>query len=104
MSNFFKSAIVCLTIGIVITSFMSQKEAEAANKNEANSAIVELENDIKGGLIVEDGILVKDDEIEFKKNDGNVVSDTAGAIGSGVTSLVGKVLKFFANLISGLIS
>lgn len=104
MSNFFKSIVVVLLSAILITTFAVQKEEGARREEAANQEVAKLENDIDNGLIVNDGIILKDDQVQFKKSGNNVINKTTSSIGRGITSLVSKILKFIANLIVKLLS
>lgn len=104
MSGFLKGVLVCLTVGIVLTSYIGQKESEAQARQDAITAISGFEEDVKAGLIIEDGVLVNETETEFKKDGGNAFGDAAGAIGNAVSSTFSGIIKFFAKIINGILS
>lgn len=103
MSNFFKAIIITLTCAVIVTTFVGQREYVANKENDVAQEVEEFENNIDSGLIINDGYL-DDDRVEIKKDDANIVSTVTSKIGDGVTSLIGKILKFFANLISKLLN
>ncbi len=105
MKSLGKNILVVLTLGIVLTSVISQSHAISSSQNEQSSIsqrIDDMEDDIEAGLIIKDGNVEKD-EPAIITNHGTI-SSVSGKIGSFVTRLIGKIIEFFAKLFGNLVS
>jgi len=105
MKSLGKNILVVLTLGIVLTSVISQSQTLTNSQNEQSSIserIDDMEDDIEAGLIIKDGNVEKEEPTIITHH--GTISSVSGKIGNFVTRLVGKIIEFFAKLFGSLVS
>ncbi len=105
MKQFGKDFLIVLTLGIILTSVISQSNAITSSNNMESSIqnrIDDFENDIEAGIIIDDGN-IDNKEVVVENNVSNISSMTV-KFGNFITRLISKVLEFIAKLFGSLIS
>ena len=101
MKNLGKNILIVLVLGIALTSIISASEQSATINNTISETISNLESDIEAGLIIQDGNIENNDIfIETNNNIGHVTNK----VGNFITTVIAKILEFFAKLFGSLLS
>lgn len=105
MKSLGKNILVVLTLGIVLTSLISQSNQVTNEQKEQSSVsetIRDMEDDIEAGLIIKDGNVEKDESTIVSHH--GTISSVSGKVGNFITRIVGKIIEFFAKLFGSLVS
>lgn len=103
MKSFWKNCLIALTIGIVLTSLISQSTSTGGENQSVAQEVSNFDEEVEAGLIIKDGILNEKDE-EFKVDNGNKIGETTSVIGGFITRIITKILQLLASLISKILS
>lgn len=103
MKTLGKSILIVLTLGIFLTSIISQ----STNTEQSNQAIQEtisnMEDDIDAGLIIQDGNL-EEGNIETTPKSNITITSATGKVGKWISGIITKILQFIAGLFGKLVS
>ncbi len=99
MKDFWKHGLIFLFAIVLIGSILgSSTETERKNQNMSN-AIVEVEEHISNGLVIEDGVMKEETVVN---NDGNFFANTGNTLGNFIINIISSILETGASIITKL--
>lgn len=103
MKTLGKSILIVLTLGIFLTSIITQSTNTQQSNDTVHETISNLEDDIQAGLIIQDGNL-QEGEVETTPKSNIAITSATGKVGKFISGIITKILQFIAGLFGKLVS
>lgn len=103
MKTLGKSILIVLTLGIFLTSIITQSTNTQQSNDTVHETISNLEDDIQAGLIIQDGNL-QEGEVETTPKSNITITSATGKVGKFISGIITKILQFIAGLFGKLVS
>ncbi len=101
MKNFFKSILIVLVLGVVISAIASGSKSVTSTNTALTSVINGFEGDIESGRVIKDGVMENVSvDVEGTRESANAIASLINALGGILIAGISAFLKLVSSLIT----
>lgn len=101
MKNFFKSILIVLVLGVVISAIASGSKSVTSTNTALTSVINGFEGDIESGRVIKDGVMENVSvDVEGTGESANAIASLINALGGLLIAGISAFLKLVSSLIT----